>query len=365
MSTDVLVREPNEVYLTKKKRFTLWPGILFVTKESYLVICDTLLLALTHLNFHCSTKRRQVLSGHGCNILSNEQHSDLASSRFYQRSAFDISQMHTDKITLENSVQEVAKRFGMDAGITWPPQKKKVCIFVSKYEHCFWELLLRHRSGELPCDIALVISNHPDLKYIADMFGIRFEVFKITKETKAAQEAKELELLDSMSIDLVVLARYMQIISDKFCSAFRHRVINIHHSFLPAFIGSKPYHKAFERGVKLIGATAHYATADLDEGPIIEQDVKVSATTLFDPQADKKLSARKFLRIIVLTAPLLESYRRRVVAVSRQRISHRDSVEDLLAKGRTIEREVLIKAVQKHLREEILVDGTKCIIFGD
>ena len=173
----------------------------------------------------------------------------------------------------------------------------------------------------VPCDIVCVISNHPDLASITEMFGIRYEVFKITKDTKAEQEAKEIELLKELDVDLIVLARYMQIVSDSFCATFPHRIINIHHSFLPAFIGSKPYHRAFERGVKLIGATAHYATADLDEGPIIEQDVK--------------------------------------------RINHKDSVEDLIAKGRILEKEVLGRAVRKHLREELLVEGNKCIVFGD
>ena len=153
------------------------------------------------------------------------------------------------------------------------------------------------------------------------MFGIRYEVFKITKDTKAEQEAKEIQLLQNLEVDLIILARYMQIVTDNFCSTFPHRIINIHHSFLPAFIGSKPYHRAYERGVKLIGATAHYATADLDEGPIIEQDVK--------------------------------------------RITHRDSVQDLVAKGRILEKEVLVRAVRKHLREELLVEGNKCIVFGD
>ena len=154
----------------------------------------------------------------------------------------------------------------------------------------------------MPCDIVCIISNHPNLASIAEMFGIRYEVFKITKDTKAEQEAKEIKLLHELGVDLIVLARYMQIVSDNFCATFPNRIINIHHSFLPAFIGSKPYHRAFDRGVKLIGATAHYATADLDEGPIIEQDVK--------------------------------------------RINHKDSVEDLIAKGRILEKEVLVRAVR-------------------
>jgi formyltetrahydrofolate deformylase len=192
---------------------------------------------------------------------------------------------------------------------------------VSKYDHCLWELLLRHRAGELDCEIALIISNHPDLKPVADAFSIPFEVFKINKDTKDEQEGKELEMMQTdYQIDLVILARYMQIISDNFCNTFKHRVINIHHSFLPAFIGGKPYHRAHERGVKLIGATAHYATADLDEGPIIEQDIT--------------------------------------------RISHRDEVNDLIRKGRTLEKTVLVTAVKAHLEDRIIVYNNKCVVFG-
>jgi formyltetrahydrofolate deformylase len=209
----------------------------------------------------------------------------------------------------------------MSYNLSWQGELKKVAIFVSKYDHVLWELLLRHRAGELPCEISVIVSNHEDLRPIADMFGIRFEVFKITKETKVEQELAEISLLRSLGVSLIVLARYMQIVSDNFCTIFHHQVINIHHSFLPAFIGSKPYHRAHERGVKLIGATAHYATADLDEGPIIEQDIT--------------------------------------------RISHIDGVQDLIAKGRLLEKSVLVRAVKKHLEELIIVEGNKCVVFGD
>jgi formyltetrahydrofolate deformylase len=192
---------------------------------------------------------------------------------------------------------------------------------VSKYDHALWELLLRHKAGELPCEIPLIISNHEDLRPVADHFNIRFEVFPVNKENKRAQEEKELELMKSLNVELVVLARYMQIISDDFCNAYNYAVINIHHSFLPAFIGAKPYHRAHARGVKLVGATAHYATAELDEGPIIEQDVA--------------------------------------------RISHRSSVEELLRKGRVLEREIIVRAVKAHLEDRILVYENKCVVFGD
>jgi len=214
----------------------------------------------------------QLLYGHGCGIIDSEQSTDTHTDLFFQRLHFDYATMHTDTVTLETGVREVCERFGMESVLNWNRRRKRLAIMVSKYDHCLWELLLRHKAGELDCDISVIVSNHPDLKTVADTFGIPFEVYKITKDTKKAQEAKELEMLKEVyDVDLVCLARYMQIISDDFCNAFPNQVINIHHSFLPAFIGGKPYHRAHERGVKLIGATAHYATAELDEGPIIEQ----------------------------------------------------------------------------------------------
>jgi formyltetrahydrofolate deformylase len=263
----------------------------------------------------------QLLYGHGCGIFDSEQSTDRSANLFFQRIHFDYGTMITDRVTLENGIKEVCERFQMAYELNWADTKKNVCIMVSKYDHCLWELLLRHRAGELDCNIVLVISNHPDLKPVADSFNIPFEVFKITKDTKAEQEEQELKLMkEEYKVDLVILARYMQIISDNFCQAFHHKVINIHHSFLPAFIGGKPYHRAFERGVKLIGATAHYATADLDEGPIIEQDIT--------------------------------------------RISHRDDVDELLRKGRTLEKNVLVHAVKAHVEDRIIVYNNKCVVFG-
>ena len=214
----------------------------------------------------------QLLYGHGCGIVDSEQSTDTHTDLFFQRLHFDYSTMHTDTITLETGIREVCDRFGMESILNWNRRRKRLAIMVSKYDHCLWELLLRHKAGELDCDIAVIVSNHPDLKSVAETFGVPFEVFKITKDNKKEQEEKELAMLkDVYEVDLVCLARYMQIISDDFCNAFPNQVINIHHSFLPAFIGGKPYHREHERGVKLIGATAHYATAELDEGPIIEQ----------------------------------------------------------------------------------------------
>jgi formyltetrahydrofolate deformylase len=195
----------------------------------------------------------------------------------------------------------------------------RVAIFVSRLEHCLYDLLLRHRMGELEGEIPLVISNHPDLEQHVETFGPKYHFFPITKETKAAQELKQIELLEEQRIELVVLARYMQVLGGEFVSRFRNRAINIHHSFLPAFPGGRPYHQAYERGVKIIGATSHYVTEDLDEGPIIEQDVV--------------------------------------------RVSHRDSVEDLIRKGKDLEKVVLARAVSLHLRHRILVYGNKTVVF--
>jgi formyltetrahydrofolate deformylase len=262
----------------------------------------------------------QLLYGHGCGIVHAEQSTDTGANLFFQRIAFDYSTMHTDRISIETGIKEVCTRFEMTNFLNWNDEKKRVAIMVSKYDHCIWELLLRHRAGELDCDISVIISNHEDLRHIAETFKVPYHVYKITKATKAEKEAEELKLLkEEYNVDLVILARYMQIISDNFCNTFNHQVINIHHSFLPAFIGGKPYHRAHERGVKLIGATAHYATAELDEGPIIEQDIT--------------------------------------------RISHKNSVNDLIRKGRLLEKSVLVTAVKAHLEDRIIVFKNKCVIF--
>ena len=196
---------------------------------------------------------------------------------------------------------------------------KRMALFVSRYDHCLYDLLLRHRAGELAGEIPVIVSNHADLEPVATQFGIDYRVFPITTDTKAEQEKREAELLESLGVDVIVLARYMQVLSSNFVARYPERIINIHHSFLPAFIGGRPYHQAYERGVKLIGATAHYATTDLDEGPIIEQDVI--------------------------------------------RASHRDSVADLVRKGRDVERTVLARAVRAHLDDRVLVYGNKTVVF--
>ncbi|MBW2242199.1 MAG: formyltetrahydrofolate deformylase [Deltaproteobacteria bacterium] len=261
----------------------------------------------------------QVLHGHGGNILDADQHTDVGAGQFFQRIRVDLAELTSDRTSFEGAIAEVAERFHMEWHITWPGDKKRVAIFVSRYDHCLWDLLLRHRAGEFDCEIVAVMSNHPDLEPISTQFGVGHHVFPITKDTKSDQERRERELLDGLGVDLIVLARYMQVLSGEFVAAYPNRIINIHHSFLPAFMGGKPYHQAFDRGVKLIGATAHYATTDLDEGPIIEQAVV--------------------------------------------RTSHRDSVKDLLRKGRDVERMVLAKAVRNHLEDRVIACANKTVVF--
>jgi len=261
----------------------------------------------------------QLLYGHGANVLDADQHTDPIAGQFFQRIRFDVSELRTDRVALQNAISEVAGRMSMRWHVSYADRPKRLAIMVSKYDHCLYDLLLRHRAGELPCDIPVIISNHSDLAEVASQFGVDYRVFEITRETKRAQEDAELDLLRELEIDVVVLARYMQIVTEHFISQFRDRMINIHHSFLPAFVGGKPYHQAQQRGVKLIGATAHYVTSDLDEGPIIEQDVI--------------------------------------------RASHRDSVKDLIRKGRDIERVVLARAVRWHLEDRILVYDNKTVVF--
>jgi formyltetrahydrofolate deformylase len=262
----------------------------------------------------------QVLHGHGANILDADQHTDRVAGQFFQRIRFDLSDLFTDRVSLERGIAEVTARLSMRWQLSYPERRKRVAIFVSRHDHCLVDLLWRHRAGELPCDVALVVGNHPEMRTPAEQSGVRFECFPITPANKAEQEARELALLASESIDLVVLARYMQILSADFVARYPERIINIHHSFLPAFQGGRPYHQAAERGVTLIGATAHYATVDLDEGPIIEQDVI--------------------------------------------RVSHRDSVDDLVRRGRELERSVLARAVRWHLEDRILVHGNRTVVFS-
>jgi formyltetrahydrofolate deformylase len=261
----------------------------------------------------------QVLYGHGANIFDSDQHTDPVAAQFFQRLHFDLSDLQTDRGTLERAIQEVADRFSMQCELRYQDRVKRLAIFVSKYDHCLYDLLLRHQSGELRCELPLIVSNHPELERVARQFGVRFELVPISPENKALGEGRQGELLREHDVDVLVLARYMQILSSEFIAEFTGKIINIHHSFLPAFVGGKPYHQAYQRGVKLIGATAHYASAVLDEGPIIEQDVV--------------------------------------------RSSHRDSIDDLVRKGRDLEKVVLARAVRLHLEDRVLVYGNKTVVF--
>jgi formyltetrahydrofolate deformylase len=211
----------------------------------------------------------QVLFGHGANILDSDQHTDPLERVFFQRIRFDLSELLTDRGTLERAIAEVSERFGMSYRLIYAAHQKRVALFVSKHDHCLYDLLLRKQSTELACEIPLVISNHAELEYVARQFGVPFVHIPKSAASKQLAEDAELARVREARIDLIVLARYMQILSSDFVERAKVPIINIHHSFLPAFIGQKPYHQAHERGVKLVGATAHYATAALDQGPII------------------------------------------------------------------------------------------------
>jgi formyltetrahydrofolate deformylase len=260
-----------------------------------------------------------VLYGHGANILDSDQHSDPVAGMFFQRLRFDLSSLTTDRVSLEAGIREVGERMQMAWTLSYAHRVRRVAIFVSKHDHCLYDLLLRHRAGELPCEIGFIVSNHADAQPIAGHFGVPFHHLPVTADTRDAQEAAAVALIEAGAIDLVVLARYMQILSADFVAKYPSRIINIHHSFLPAFVGANPYRQAYEKGVKLIGATSHYVTADLDQGPIIEQ-----ATI---------------------------------------RCSHRDSVDDLVRKGRDLEKRALAQAVRYHLEDRILVYAGKTVVF--
>lgn len=253
------------------------------------------------------------------NILHADQHIDSQKEIFFMRIEWDLDNFKIPKSRISEAFRPIAEKFQMNYQIKFSSSIQNVAIFVSKYDHCLYELLYRFKAGELKGNLKLVISNHPDLKPIVEMYGVPFYHFPKNKENKLEVEEREIELLKKENVDLIVLARYMQILSDRFVNEFRNRIINIHHSFLPAFVGAKPYHRAYERGVKIIGATSHYVTEELDQGPIIEQDVV--------------------------------------------RVSHRDSIEDMIRKGRDLEKLVLARAVRWHLENKILVYDNKTVIF--
>ncbi|MFC7397952.1 formyltetrahydrofolate deformylase [Chelatococcus sp. GCM10030263] len=258
----------------------------------------------------------------GCNILDAQQFDDTETDRFFMRVVFNRLDERHSHADIAGAVRELAEQFGMEFTLREREAKKRVMLLVSKFDHCLADLLYRWRIGELPMDITAIVSNHGrDSIASTDIGDLPFHHLPVTRHSKMEQEAQIWRLVQETGTDLVVLARYMQILSDAFSAKLSGRCINIHHSFLPGFKGAKPYHQAHERGVKLIGATAHYVTPDLDEGPIIEQDV--------------------------------------------ERISHRDTPGDLVRKGRDIERRVLARAVRHHLEDRVVLNGKKTVVFTD
>ena len=260
------------------------------------------------------------LYNQGANITDLDQHSTAPEGgTYFMRLEFQTNNLSLNRESLEQAFQTaVAPRYGMKWHISYAAERKKVAVLVSKHDHAMMELLWRWSRGALPCDIVAVISNHEDLRASVESFGVPFHVVPVSAATKTDAEAQIEQLLGG--VDLIVLARYMQILSAEFTARWPHRIINIHHSFLPAFVGANPYQQAYDKGVKLIGATAHYVTADLDQGPIIEQDV--------------------------------------------ERVSHRDEVPTLREMGQDVERQVLARAVRWHLEDRILVHGNKTIVFA-
>ena len=261
----------------------------------------------------------EFLHQHNANILHADQHQDAENNLFLMRVEWDLAGFNIATSIFEAAFQPIASKFSMQWQLKLSQHKTRMAIMVSQYDHCLADLLHRYNNGELACEIPLIISNHRDTQKLAEFYNIDFQQIEVNKDNKKQAEAAQFKLFDEYRIDLIVLARYMQILSPEFVQRYPQRVINIHHSFLPAFVGAKPYHRAFERGVKLIGATAHYVTEVLDEGPIIEQDIA--------------------------------------------RISHRDQVEDLIQKGRDLERIVLSRAVRWHLDNRILPYANKTVVF--
>ncbi|MCC7341810.1 MAG: formyltetrahydrofolate deformylase [Bryobacterales bacterium] len=256
----------------------------------------------------------------GANILHADQHQDNEQGLFFMRLEWSLEGVTVEGQAFREAFErDVATPLGMRWRLEESKRMPRVALFVSHYDHCLLDLLHRQRSGELRCEIPLVISNHETGREITQFYGAAFELVPVEKDRKAAAEARHWELLAAHGIDLIVLARYMQVLSPEFVRRYPQRIINVHHSFLPAFVGARPYHAAYERGVKLIGATSHYVTEELDEGPIIEQDVV--------------------------------------------RVSHRDQLADLIQKGRDLERTVLSRAVRWHLQHRILLYGKKTVVF--
>ncbi len=257
----------------------------------------------------------------GGNIINLEQHVDKQENTFFMRIEWDLSNFIIPKEKISDYFQTLyANKYKMTFRLYFNDHTPRMAVFVSKMSHCLFDILARYTAGEWKVEIPLIISNHEDLRWVAERFGIEYHVLKLNKDNKDEIEAKQLVLLEEKKIDFIVLARYMQILTDKFIESYPNKIINIHHSFLPAFVGARPYHAAYERGVKIIGATSHYVTTELDAGPIIEQDIT--------------------------------------------RISHRDSVENLVRKGQDLEKIVLSHAIESHLKRRILVYKNKTILFS-
>jgi formyltetrahydrofolate deformylase len=278
------------------------------------------------LLIHCKDQPGIVVSitdfifNSGGNILSLDQHVDSEHQKFFMRVEWDLKNFSivSDSIGIEFE-KGVASGFGMQWQLHFSSDEPRMALFVSKLPHCFYDILSRYEAGEWQADIPLIISNHNDMAAVAERFDIDYFHLPVNKDNKQAQEARQLELLENYKIDFVVLARYMQILSESFIQHYPQRIINIHHSFLPAFPGGRPYHSAYERGVKIIGATSHYVTADLDAGPIIEQDVVY--------------------------------------------VSHKDTVDDMVRKGRDLEKVVLARAIWHQLNHNLLVCENRTIVF--
>ena len=255
------------------------------------------------------------------NIIYLDQYVDHVENIFFMRIEWELKDFLVPQEKIEDYFRTLyGQKYEMDFRLYFSDVKPRMAIFVSKLSHCLFDILARYTAGEWNVEIPLIISNHPDLQHVAERFGIPFYLFPITKETKEEQERKEMELLAKHNITFIVLARYMQVISEQMINAYPNKIINIHHSFLPAFVGAKPYHAAFQRGVKIIGATSHYVTTELDAGPIIEQD--------------------------------------------GVRITHKDVIEDLVNKGKDLEKIVLSRAVQKHIERKVLAYKNKTVIFS-
>lgn len=255
------------------------------------------------------------------NIIYLDQYVDHVENIFFMRIEWELKDFLVPQEKIEDYFRTLyGQKYEMDFRLYFSDVKPRMAIFVSKLSHCLFDMLARYTAGEWNVEIPLIISNHPDLQHVAERFGIPFYLFPITKETKEEQERKEMELLAKHNITFIVLARYMQVISEQMINAYPNKIINIHHSFLPAFVGARPYHAAFQRGVKIIGATSHYVTTELDAGPIIEQDVV--------------------------------------------RITHKDAIEDLVNKGKDLEKIVLSRAVQKHIERKVLAYKNKTVIFS-